>query len=374
MILIFFNLLINATFSLITGLLIVGFFIWFFRVDVGPWKVFLLSLPFVKILYDLVRGVPSNSVLLTSIDPYSLPSKHQTLQIGAGFSEWGPTVHTLLSVKDLDGKEYPSSIGDYLTIWVHRTFGLNVSLFIVCGIIIIATFLVSVRMIQAFKFEKKRRKDRLTAKSLRKIKILFRSVDVYATNGFTGTPFTGGFFKPYICIPFGAQAMLTADELESVIFHELGHICQFDLLVSLAIQILGDLFWFIPGYRWLAKKIDSLREIVADCWAVKKGAEPALLASALIKLKKIPEQPDDLVLYSAFFRKRSLLKERVERLLGNNNDQLPRFYWKFKIVKLIAAFWIFMAVMISTFGGNHVSKPLKNPEWFNQLLNSLGIS
>lgn len=70
---IFFNLLINSIFSMFTGLLIVGFFIWFFRIENGPWKLFLLSLPFVKIIFDCLRGLPSDSVLLSGIDPFSLP-------------------------------------------------------------------------------------------------------------------------------------------------------------------------------------------------------------------------------------------------------------------------------------------------------------
>ncbi len=41
---IFFNLLVNSILSLAIGLMLVYFFIWFFRVETGRWKVFLLSL------------------------------------------------------------------------------------------------------------------------------------------------------------------------------------------------------------------------------------------------------------------------------------------------------------------------------------------
>lgn len=81
----FFNLLVNGAFSMACGLLVVSFFIWLFRVQTGPWKLFFLSLPFAKIVYDSLQGVPLDSVLLSGIDPYSLPGRNKLLLLGAGF-------------------------------------------------------------------------------------------------------------------------------------------------------------------------------------------------------------------------------------------------------------------------------------------------
>ena len=83
---IFFNLLVNSMFSVVCGFTVASFFIWLFQVPTGPWKLFLLSLPFVKVVYDCLRGVPANSVLLAGLDPFSLPPYHQVLMIGAGGS------------------------------------------------------------------------------------------------------------------------------------------------------------------------------------------------------------------------------------------------------------------------------------------------
>ena len=132
---IFFNLLVNSILSLAIGLMLVYFFIWFFRVNTGRWKVFLLSLPFVKIIYDFARGVPEKSVLFSGVDPFSLPPKHQLLSIGAGFDGWTPYVSTVFSVNALDGKVYNSSIGDYLLIWLHRTFGNEIPLVIASSVL-----------------------------------------------------------------------------------------------------------------------------------------------------------------------------------------------------------------------------------------------
>lgn len=369
---VFFNLLANAAFSMAGGMLVVGFFLWLFRVETGPWRLFLLSLPFVKIVYDSVRGLPPDSILLNGLDPFSLPARHQTLQLGVGFSSWAPEFNLIFSVRDIAGKWYAASIGDYLVIWLNRTFGCQVPLIILDAVLAVSAILLVMRGVSAYRFEKRRKADRAGAKTLRTEPFQLRTVDIYISRQFSGTPFTGGVMRPYICIPQEAFDILSKDELEAVIAHELGHIRQIDLVVTIAIQLLGDLFWFVPGYRWLSRKMDRLREIVADQWAVRSGVEPALLASALLKLKEISETSDRLVLYSAFFREQSLLKVRVEHLLGKTSEKRSRFGWSNIWFRSALSAWIFTAVMVATVGGNQQSVKLKNPKWFNSLFQNLG--
>lgn len=365
---IFFNLLVNSIFSLAIGLMLVQFFIWFFRVGTTRWKVFLLSLPFLKIVYDFARGVPEKSVLFSGVDPFSLPPKHQLLSIGAGLDGWTPYVSTVFSVNGLDGTRYNSSIGDYLLIWVHRTFGENIPLIIVTGVLSISLTLLAIRLVQYVRFERQRRLDRTLRAGSKSLALGRRQVDVYVSDAFSGTPFTGGLFKPYICLPADAVQKLTSQELEAVIAHELGHVRYYDLLVTVLIQTLGDLFWFIPGYRSLSRKIDRLREIVADGWAVASGAHASSLAAALLKLKEIPDTSHRLVLYSAFFREKSLLKERIERLVGRTAEKSPRFGWENRWIRYASAVFISIVVLNSVFGGNFKDEALmKTPAWVDGL-------
>jgi hypothetical protein len=370
---VFLNLLVNSIFSLIAGLLVVHFFLWLFRVETGPWKLFLLSLPFAKIVYDFARGLPKDSILLSTIDTFAMPPRHHFLKAGAGLSPWGPTFSVQFSVKDLEGKMYAESVGDYLTLWLRRELGHDLLPVILSAVGLVSLALLALRLAQSIRFERERRADRRHAQTLREITLNLRRVDVYLSHHFSGTPFTGGVFRPYICIPTDAREKLSAEELEAVIAHELGHVRQLDLLATIAVQILGDLFWFVPGYRWLSRKIDRLRELVADQWAVRSGIEPVLLASALVKLKDIPS-PRSFVLYSAFFRERSLLQLRVQRLLGELPERDPRFGWQNKWVRLAVSFWIFMAVMTATFGGNHRTDQIKNPKWIDQILEKWGLA
>lgn len=365
------NLIGNATFSFVVGLVIVGFSLWFFRIETGPWKLFLLSLPFVKLVYDTVRGLPSNSVLLTGLNPFGLPPKHQVLQIGAGLSQWGPKLDVTLSVRDVNGKEFAASVGDYVAFWLGQVAGREAVAVLLGVVFAISAVLLAIRIIFAWRFEKRRRRDRSSARRLRIQSLGYRKVDVYTSDGFSGTPFTGGVLAPYICITHDALAVLTADEVEAVIAHELAHVRKFDVAVNMTVQLLGDLFWFVPGYKWLGRKIDDLREIVADQWAIEAGTQPALLASALVRLKDASTPFENSVLYSAFFRKPSLLKLRIERLLGRTTEPRARFGWDVLWIRSLLSAAIFMAVMLSTFGGNQHGARIENPEWFEAALQRL---
>ena len=372
MTLIFFNLLVNSSFSLLAGLAVVSLTIWIFNIPDGAWKSSLLTIPFAKIIFDGARGIPANSVIASGIDPFTLPPKHQLMEIACGLSNWGPRLSFIFSTTALDGKVYAASIGDYLGIWLKREFGTFVVAAVVSAALFGSCIFILTRIFQAMKFERKRKCDRASGVSIRTIGT--REIDLYTSDGFSGTPFTGGILKPYICIPRDAYAKLTDDELDAVILHELGHIAKLDLPINIAIQFLGDVFWFIPGYRTLTRKIDGLRELNADNWAVSNGANPLQLASALVKLKEIPEESDRFVLYSAFFRRKSLLKTRIETLLSDASSNRARLGWQSEPLRYCVFGLVFVTVMLTTFGGNQPPEQVKNPEWLEHILRSMGLS
>ncbi|MCO5144197.1 MAG: M56 family metallopeptidase [Oligoflexia bacterium] len=370
---VFFNLLVNAIFSLIAGTIVVLFFLWLFRIQTGGWKLFLLSLPFLKIIYDFSRGVPHNSILYSNIDTFSMPPRHHYLEAGAGLSTWGPTFMLQFKVKDINGNFYSESIGDYLALWLQKSFGQTIPVLILALVIFISVILVIRRFYYGLHFERVRKENRKQDLLLNTKKIGNRTIDIYLSRFYSGSPFTGGILYPYICIPFDAYEKLSTDELNAVIAHEIGHIRHFDVFGTLIIKTLGDFFWFIPTYRWLSRKIDRIRELVADQWAVRSGAQPEHLASSLLKLKEIPS-PKEFILYSAFFREKSLLKTRIEKLLSPEKEPKARFGWQNKWVRLFVGFWISTAVLSATLGGNHRAEQFKNPKWVDQVLESWGLA
>jgi Zn-dependent protease with chaperone function len=353
---VFFNLFTNATFSLLIGLAVVFGCIRLLRVGHGPWKLFLLSLPFVKVIYDFARGVPRSSILLTNIDPYSLPPGVQNFTIGLGLNNFGPQLKALFTIKDFFGNEYGASIGDYVVYWIARKFGYELPGHLVDAVLLIALVLLLRRLYLGLKFEWQRRRDRLQARSFQTLTHYFRKIDIYVSESYAGSPFTGGVLKPYICIPQETAEKLTPEELNAVIAHELGHVRQFDVLVTVFICAVGDLFWFVPGYRWLGRRLERLRELIADQRALRSGASAGDLASALIKLKEMSFEPNSMNTCVAFFREKSLLKMRIENLLGTLDREPPRWLWRNFWGRLLITFWLIGAVLNSNLGGNHATR------------------
>ena len=119
---IIFNLLFNSTCSFFAGVIIIFLSIKLFRVDTTRWKLFFLSLPFIKIIWDILQGIPRTSFLLHSIDPFLLPPKHKFLMFGLGFSKYGPLINLQFSFKNLLDEEYSISAADFLYLWLSKTF------------------------------------------------------------------------------------------------------------------------------------------------------------------------------------------------------------------------------------------------------------
>ncbi|MFN7685701.1 MAG: M56 family metallopeptidase [Oligoflexia bacterium] len=365
------NLIVNSACSFMAGILVVAAVIRLFRVGNSQWKLFLLSLPFVKIIWDIGRGIPSSSVIFSGINPLSLPPKSQTLTIGAGFSEFGPIFNLVFTANDLSGRAHSTSLADYIAALLMKYAHPSTPRTVLLMILGVSFFLIARRVFLATRFELKRKSHRVTDKPLREIRVSFRKVDVYISSAFSGTPFTGGIFHPYVCFPESTFLSLTDAEREAVIQHEIAHIRHWDLLATLAIKVLGDVFWFIPLYRFLSRKIDRLRELLADQVAVRAGASSAQLASALVKLREAPLSSHQPILYSAFFREPALLKIRVNELLGTAPTRASRLGWNNRFARVLIAAWTAGAVMIATFGGNHQIKNDPLPKWVERLIERL---
>ena len=162
----FFNLFANATFSFWMGILVVSFFIFLFRIKTGPWKLFLLMLPFAKVLFDFANGVPKASALLQHVDPFKALPQHQTLTIGFGASNWGPYLELLMTVKDAAGKSFSASVGDYIFYWLSKK-NLELPKYILLVAVGISLLHVSRRLYKARQFEIIRKKDRKLATPLK---------------------------------------------------------------------------------------------------------------------------------------------------------------------------------------------------------------
>ena len=353
-----FNLFFNATGSFLAGLAIVALVVRLFRVNDSRWKLALYFLPYFKILWDIsYRQIPASSILRTGIDPFLLPPKSQTLELGGNLSHLGPSLNLVFQADLPNGTSVSTSIADYFYFYVRDQLGAWAPGALLALAIGLSLFFLGRRVRAIVCFERDRARRRATDRSITTIPCDFRAIDVYASRAYTGTPFTGGVLRPYICIPESACARLSPTELRAVIDHEVGHVHQFDLVGTFMIEAIGDWFWFVPGYRHLGRRIDRLREILADEFAVRAGTDAVVLASALLSLRTptiVSASVAGPVLYSAFFRTPSVLRERVERLVGQGAaTDASRFGWAYWPVRSAIFAVTVGAVSLSSMGENH---------------------
>jgi bla regulator protein BlaR1 len=123
------------------------------------------------------------------------------------------------------------------------------------------------------------------------------------------TPAVQGVFRPRISLPSGLDCLLSRQELDAVLMHELAHARRRDNLISLLYEVAVSVLWFHP-LVWLAGARMSLyRELSCDESVIEKAHGRALV-SALAKLAA-PEK--GLFLQTAAS---SHLRYRLDRLAG----------------------------------------------------------
>ncbi len=345
-----FNLYFNAMTSFLAGWLVVLMGLWIFRVPQDRWRLTLLLLPFVKIGVDLARGIPYNSILQTDLNPWLMPPLHGILTVSVGFSDWFPQLKIGFWTRGLDGGEYVTSLADYVYFALIRISPTApaILLYTLGGISLLK---VLRRLGASLVFDIQRRHDRSHAASpLASDRIMGREVDVYESSRWRCAAFTGGVWRPYVCFSREFRSSLTPDEQNSVLRHELAHIRHFDVLFSFLIALMGDFFWFVPGYSYLGRKIERLREMLADRDALTEGAHAPHLASALIKAQEFSAGAARV--YSAFSKTPTLLETRINALLNDPHVLPARWLWRNAWTRPLFAFWLAGASLKATLAGN----------------------
>lgn len=83
-------------------------------------------------------------------------------------------------------------------------------------------------------------------------------------SGLVKAPAALGFLKPSILVPIGLLANLPADQVETILLHELAHIRRGDYVMNLLLHFTEALFFFNPGIRWIAALMRREREACCD--------------------------------------------------------------------------------------------------------------
>ncbi len=154
------------------------------------------------------------------------------------------------------------------------------------------------------------------------------------------TPIVIGHAKPMILFPATVLTGLSAEQLETIILHELAHINRNDYLVNLIQSFLETVFFFHPGIWWLSSALRTEREHACDDMAIQGGASEMTLARSLTEMAALSlVQPRFAV---AFAGNQKKLKQRIQRLIIHETMKT-----NFKIKAFLATIIVVVVCLVS---------------------------
>jgi len=110
------------------------------------------------------------------------------------------------------------------------------------------------------------------------------------------------------------------EEIEAILIHELAHIRRRDYLVNLLQNLLEIVFFFNPAVLWLSALIKAERENCCDDIAVAQTSSKVNYIRALVSCQEYQLQAPAYAM--ALRSSKGNLKDRVKRILSNNNQSL----------------------------------------------------
>jgi beta-lactamase regulating signal transducer with metallopeptidase domain len=133
-------------------------------------------------------------------------------------------------------------------------------------------------------------------------------------------PVTVGHLKPVILIPFGLIFQLPAEQIETILIHELAHIRRRDYLVNLSQSLLETIFFFNPGLLWLSSLIKEERETCCDDIVLANTSVKSNYLEALLAFHSQLPARSDLVLGLGG----NQLVNRLKRIINHENKRLNK--------------------------------------------------
>jgi beta-lactamase regulating signal transducer with metallopeptidase domain len=176
-------------------------------------------------------------------------------------------------------------------------------------------------------------------------------------------PFTLGFLKPCIYVPLGLLAQLPADQVETILLHELAHIRRKDYLVNILQNFSDTIFFFNPAMLWISSLLREEREACCDDIVVEHTPHQKSYLYALVAFQ---ERATGVQPGMALLGKQDHLLSRVKRLLTRENKKLGIMEKSILMLGIMAiTAFSFMPVQ-----DNHVldkaSKDSINPVWLSE--------
>lgn len=341
-----FNLLVNAVGSFWLGLVATGLAFALWRRTRDSSAVLLWLLPFAKLVWDLRHGIPHSSFFWAA--EHGERQRLGSFQIGVGATPWGLSLQGLLWAERATGRS-TQSVGDLALRALQFRVSALAAPALSCVLLACSTFRVGRSCLGLSRF--RRLTARLGADTTPEFRrVGHRVVRVFVSPKYRGVPFAGGLLRPYIVLPAALETRLTASEREAVIQHELGHIACWDLWLLLPLELLSQLFWYVPGIWPLLSHVQRLLEQRADDAPLTAGIRPEVVASALLVVGEFTLETGAPLL--AMCRTRSTLAARVRRLLEPETQLRTTRLW-LVVLRTLVISWLVLGLLQASACGNH---------------------
>jgi beta-lactamase regulating signal transducer with metallopeptidase domain len=107
------------------------------------------------------------------------------------------------------------------------------------------------------------------------------TIDVRATTGLM-EPGLVGWQQPVLLMPDGIDRVLSPQEVESIVAHELCHARRLDNLTGAVHMVVEALFWFHPLVWWVGTRLVNERERACDEHVLRTLGHPASYARGIV--------------------------------------------------------------------------------------------
>ena len=360
---ILFNLELNAIASFGLGLAAALLLVRAARLREREGALLLLAFPLAKVVFDLGRGLPAASFFWSS----RLGEKQDLGSFRIGFGFGGPLAAPMFDGKFWalhHGERSPQSIADLMARALSKRVWEAAVPLVGWAVVSISLAFVVARVVELARSRARAARIRAQGTCVERRAIGRRTVDVIVGDGWQGVPFAAGLVRPFVVLPRATCDALRPDEREAVVRHELAHVAHLDVVWIAAAAMLGDVLWYVPFARWLARRQRAMLELAADRAAVDAGVRPDALASAIVSVGELAfrragaAEPAPALLARLI---QSGLRRRVERLLDGSTSatardgNADRRWWRRRVVWLRIAFvvWMGAGVLSSVCCGNH---------------------
>jgi bla regulator protein BlaR1 len=122
-----------------------------------------------------------------------------------------------------------------------------------------------------------------------------------------------GYLKPMVILPTAIITQFSAEQIKSILVHEMAHIRRNDYIINVLQQFIGILFFFNPFTHLINKIIYNEREHSCDDLVLQVTGEPLVYAQTLLQLEENRNQ--NLQLALAVTGKKYHLLNRIKRIM-----------------------------------------------------------